>query len=165
MIRILPLAAALALAGCAAGDLDRASHTPPKASIIGNVLIIPADCDDLNADWRDAVRAAQAHPEQAALLELESASRKALALCIAPTIKEASMSLDLPALRTRRDTFNIACPPGSAVCVRDDSGRGTLRTTRAAATLMGSGRIVVWLEGQMGAVDIDRVTPMAAATS
>jgi hypothetical protein len=70
------------------------------------------------------------------------------------------MPLDLPALRTRRDTFNIACPPGSSVNVRQSDGRSVTETTRSTAALLGSGEVVVWLEGQMGAVNIDRVTPL-----
>ncbi len=70
------------------------------------------------------------------------------------------MPLDLPALHVRRDTFNIACPSGSSVCVREADGRGTITQTRGAAIVLGSGDVVVWLTDRLGAVNIDRVTPL-----
>lgn len=70
------------------------------------------------------------------------------------------MSLNIPALHARRDTFNFACPSGSSVCVREADGRGTITQTRCAAIVLGSGDIVVWLADRLGAVNIDRVTPL-----
>lgn len=71
------------------------------------------------------------------------------------------MPLDIPALHARRDTFNFACPSGTSVCVRGADGRGVITTTRSAAIVMGSGEVVVWVSDRQGAVNIDRVTPLA----
>lgn len=73
------------------------------------------------------------------------------------------MPLDIPALHTRRDTFNIACPSGTSVCVRGCDGKGVITTTRSAASILGSGEVVVWVSDRLGAVNIDRVTPLAAS--
>jgi hypothetical protein len=73
------------------------------------------------------------------------------------------MPLDLPALRARRDTFNFACPSGTSVCVRGADGRGVITTTRSASSILGSGEVVVWVSDRQGAVNIDRVTPLAAS--
>lgn len=76
------------------------------------------------------------------------------------------MPLDIPALRARRDAFNAACPPGSQVFIlaRNTGNRDSIATTRSSAALMGSGEILVWLEGKTGAVNIDRVQPIKGDT-
>ncbi len=80
----LALGALLALAACATNP----APLPPQ-TIIANRLIIPRICRAQELDWRDAVAAADAEPEQPLRLLQRGFYARTLATCIAQTIREA----------------------------------------------------------------------------
>jgi hypothetical protein len=82
-MRALPLIALVALSACAAAP------EPPRPSLIAQRLIIPIDCRAEEQDWRDARAQLAADPEQARWMVDEAETRHRLAVCIAPSLKEA----------------------------------------------------------------------------
>jgi hypothetical protein len=82
-MRAALVAALLALTACAT------LPEPPRTTLIANRLIIPRDCRAEEQDWRDARAQLAADPENAPSMVDEAETRHRLALCIAPSIREA----------------------------------------------------------------------------
>lgn len=59
--------------------------------------------------------------------------------------------------------FNLACPVGSPVSVRLDSGEVRDTVTRSNAQVLSGHSAVIWLEGISGYYLLDRVSPKARA--
>ena len=81
---MLPLAAALALAGCA----NHPQPLPPQ-TVLADRLIIPRLCRATEQDWRDATEAAAEAPEQEIRLLAQIHFQRALANCIARSLRAA----------------------------------------------------------------------------
>lgn len=69
------------------------------------------------------------------------------------------MPLDVPALQKARDDFNAALPIETAVIVRQPGAADVVTHIRAAAVLMGSGKVLVWVYALIGGVPIECVSP------
>jgi hypothetical protein len=72
--------------------------------------------------------------------------------------------LDIPALKAELDAWNAANPPGTWVKAWLGDFGPMVTTTRSAATFLGSGQLVVWLNNVDKYVPISAVTPITPPT-